>query len=251
VTIAFDDTPGYADTTYGDQDANTSFIRQYTQRYFQFAEDKPHSRDRSFPPAVRHRTYPNVILLVAAWDSIKVDAHNEPKHFTSSVGKSMFNLMVSGLVDVVRTNVIVVVTKSMSYLDQFDDYESKEEKDTQWKIEAGRRRGIILELQRKTFPTSREWRVVFIENGGGSNMRAPYRTLPNGELSHQNLFEAICDVIAPPDQPTGADVYGMHALRFLAGDEPLDACLEITTETLVLKQLEEVSSEDRAMLVGI
>jgi hypothetical protein len=240
VMIAFDDTPGYADTTYDDRDANTSLIHQYGQRYF--PEVQPHLGDRSFQPAVRRRTFPNVILLVAAWDSIKADAYNEPKHFTSPVGKSMFNLVASGLVDVVRTNVIVVVTKSMSFLDQLDDYESKEEKDTQWKVEAGRRRGIILELQRKTLPTSREWRVVFIENGGGSNMHAPYRMLPNGELSHQNLFEAICDIMDPPDQPAGPDVAGMHALRFLVGDEPPDTNPEITTEILISKQPEGVPS---------
>jgi hypothetical protein len=193
-----------------------------------------------------------VILLVAAWDSITPDAHNEPNHFTSPAGKSMFNLKVSGLVDIQRTNVIVVVTKSLSYWVQFEDYESKEEKDAQWKIEAGIRRSSILELQRKIFPKATEWPIVFIENGGGSNMGAGYRKLPSGELSHQNLFEAIRDVIAPPEQRSGDDVAGMHALRLLSGKEPLiqGSTLDIAPEILISKSRDEIPSGDGDIVVS-
>jgi hypothetical protein len=207
-------------------------MRQYKQRYFPEPESHPPSQ-RS--PAISHHTFPNVILLVATWDSITPDAHNEPAYFTSAVGKSMFSLKISSLVDLERSNVIVVVTKSMSSWYQLDDYESEEEKNNQWNTEAGRRVGIILDLQRKTFPKSTTWPVVFIESGGGSRMDAPYSRLPNGELSHQNLFETICDVIAPPGRDTTHDLAGLQALRLLTGVEPSDFAWQAKTETLLSK----------------
>ncbi|KAF8337862.1 hypothetical protein F5887DRAFT_521725 [Amanita rubescens] len=193
-------------------------MRQYKQRYF----PEPHSRSET-SQVLNHHTFPHVILLVATWDSITPDSHNEPAYFISAIGKSVFSLTNSGLVDLRRSNVIVVVTKSMSSWHQFDDYEGEEEKSIQWKIEAGRRSTIILDLQRKAFPKSTTWPVVFIENGGSSKMDAPYRVLPNGH-SHRNLFGAICNVIGQND------LAGLQALRVLTGVEPLDGA---TTKTLV------------------
>jgi hypothetical protein len=248
VAISFDDTPGEEDTTYRDRQINASLMHQYRQRYFPQVEQHP--LNGSSQQAVRRPTYPNVILLVAAWDSITPDAHNEPEHFTSAAGISMFNLKVSGLVDLECTNVIVVVTKSLSSWDQLDDYESKEAKDAQWTAEADIRHATILDLQHKTFPKSTDWPIVFVENGGGTLMRAEHRTLPNGELSHQNLFDAIFEVIDPPGQQrTGYDFAGMHALRVLSGGEPL-ALGNITSEVLVSGPTEETLLEDRDMVVS-
>jgi hypothetical protein len=235
VTIAFDDTPGDADTTYSHREDNASLMRLYKQRYF--PEPEPHPRSQT-SPATNHHTFPNVILLVAAWDSITPDAHNNPEHFTSAVGKSMFNLIAPGLVDPERANVIVVVTKSKSSWDQFDDYETQEEKNIQWILEAGKRMAIILDLQRKVFPKSTSWPVVFIENRAGSKMNAPYVMLPNGQLSHQNLFEAICDIIAPRDRDIAHDLAGIHALRLLSGADHLDSANKATTEILLSQPLE-------------
>ena len=111
VTIAFDDTPGYVDTTYNHQTDNAFLMREYKRLFFP---------DRD-PGTDCHPTFPNVILFVAAWDFITPDAHNEPKNFPSSLGKSMFNLITHGLVDNVRTNVIVVITKSMSYRERREE----------------------------------------------------------------------------------------------------------------------------------
>ena len=227
VTIAFDDTPGYVDTTYDHQIDNVSLMQEYKRVFFPEPESGIH------PRTVCHPTFPNVILLVAAWDSITPDAHNEPGHFTSSLGKSMFNLITHGLVDPTRSNVIVVITKSMSSWDQFDDIESEEKKKALWNNECGQRRSIILEIQRKIFPKSTEWPVVFIENGGSKKMDAPYRTLPNCELSHQNLFNAICDVIAPRNSDNAFDLAGIQALRLLSGGEPLYLTSNLTREVLL------------------
>ena len=170
-------------------------MSQYRAKYF------PHSDSRP--------TFPHVILLVATWDSITPDVHNEPQNFCSAIGKSISNLRNSCLVDLDYSNIIVVVTNSMSCWDQFDDYESRDEKKHQWRIQADVRKGIILDLQRRAFPKSTPWPVVFVENGGGSRMDGPFPMLPNGEHSHQNLFDAIFNVVR--------DLAGVQALRVLTG----------------------------------
>jgi hypothetical protein len=193
-----------------------------------------------------HCTYPNVILLVASWDSITPDAHNEARHFASAIGKSMYSLSSSNLVDPHRANVVVVVTKSMSSWDQFDDFESGEEKNTQWVREADRRRSIIIDIQRKVFPNLALWKIVFVENGGGTNMRAKYPKLPDGELSHQNLFEAIRSVVETAGPDGTYDLAGMHVLDFLAGSESLDLAPPPETEILLRRsEAVMVSSRNR------
>ncbi|KAJ7121586.1 hypothetical protein C8R44DRAFT_167341 [Mycena epipterygia] len=229
VTIAFDDTPGFEDTTHSDRDANASLMRRYTQLCF--------SRGS-------HRTYPNVILLVASWDSITPDAHNEPQHFTSALGKSMYNLSLSDLIDHSRTNVVVVVTKSMSSWNQFDDFETTAKKNNQWNIEAGRRMGIITDLQRKVFPKLAAWRTVFVENGGGRDMRMKYPKMPNGELSHQNLFQAIRGVIEAPGPDGTCDLAGMHALDVLTGAGASNLASQADIEILVRNSLESALDSD-------
>jgi hypothetical protein len=211
-----------------DRATNSALIRIYKNRYF------PEAQPDSSPHESQHQTYPNIILLVASWKSITTDAHNPPAEFTSALGQSMYKLSLSGLVDHARTNVVVVVTKSLSSSDEFDDYESIEEKNAQWRIEAGRRRGIIAELQRKVFPRLSPWSTVFVENGGGSDvMRSTYPELPNGELSHQNLFNAIREVLETPGPHGTPDLTGMHALDVLTGAEPLIPASQPETEILV------------------
>ncbi|KAF8815994.1 hypothetical protein BYT27DRAFT_6483255 [Phlegmacium glaucopus] len=207
--IAIDDTPGLDDTTYSHRHHNGNLMRQYKKIYF------PDPISRSQTSSAITPTFPHVILLVAAWDSITPDAHNDPAHFTSAVGKSIASLTNCGLVDLEYSNIIVVVTKSMSYWYQLDDYESEKEKNDQWSVEAGRRKAIILDLQRRAFPKSTPWPVVFIENGGGSKMDAPHPFLPDGQLSHQNLFDAISNIIH--------DLVGVQALRLLTGADFLDS----------------------------
>ena len=96
-------------------------------------------------------------------------------------------------------------------------------------------------MQRKTFPKSTEWPVVFIENGASKKMDAPYRTLPNCELSHQNLFNAICDVIAPQNSDNAFDLAGIQALRLLSGGEPLCLNRELTRQVLLSKPPETIT----------
>ncbi|KAJ7890842.1 hypothetical protein B0H14DRAFT_2560968 [Mycena olivaceomarginata] len=209
VTLALDDTPGYADNTYDDRGANLALIKIYQELYF------------SESAGLQWRRYPNIILLVTSWNTITVDAYNAPECFTSPVGQSMFKLSHAGLVDLRRTNVIVVVTKSLSFMSEFDDYKTQQEKHEQWNIEAGRRKGIITDLQRKVFPKSIPWPIIFIENGGGQQVHHRYPTLPNGELSHQNLFDAIRGVIEQKGPKGASDLAGVQALQLITGAKTL------------------------------
>ncbi|KAJ7797875.1 hypothetical protein B0H14DRAFT_2618472 [Mycena olivaceomarginata] len=145
-----------------------------------------------------------MILTVAAWHSIEAEAHNPPAHFTSPLGQSIYKLSRSGLVDDSRTNVVIVITKSMSSMDEFNDF-SKSERDSQWMIEAGRQRGIIV-----AFSAKFSLGPVFVENTGPTS--AEYPILPNGESSHQNLFDAIRRVIKTPGPNETHDLAGMRAL---------------------------------------
>ncbi|KAJ7217547.1 hypothetical protein C8J57DRAFT_1395673 [Mycena rebaudengoi] len=202
ITVAFDDTPGIEDTTFEHREVNASLLHTYKLKHF---------------PDI----YPNVILLVAAWDSVTSDAHNKPENFTSAIGKTIYSLYCSNLVDDERANIVVVVTKSMSYFHQFDDYKTTNEKNAQWRIEEGRRRGIITDLQRKLFPKSSPWEIVFIENGGGKDMSAKFPVLPDGQLSHQNLYDAIQNIIKCPSADGSLDLMGIQALQVLTGAAPL------------------------------
>ncbi|KAJ7267881.1 hypothetical protein C8J57DRAFT_1469291 [Mycena rebaudengoi] len=202
ITVAFDDTPGLEDTTFEDRELNASLLHIYKRKHF---------------PDI----YPNVILLVAAWETITSDAHNKPDHFTSAIGKTIYALYCSNLVDGERANIVVVVTKSMSSFHQFDDYKTTNEKNAQWRIEEGRRRGIITDLQRKLFPKSSPWEIVFIENGGGKDVSAKFPVLPDGQLSHQNLYDAIQNIIKCPSADGSLDLVGIQALEVLTGAAPL------------------------------
>ncbi|KAK7065102.1 protein hedgehog [Favolaschia claudopus] len=203
ITVAFDDSPGLEDNTFDDRELNASLLRAYKLKHFQ-------------------DTFPTVILLVAAWDSITPDAHNKPSHFTSAIGKTIYALYCSNLVDDERSNIVVVVTKAMSSWHQFDDFKSQDRKSAQWRIEAGRRRGIVTDLQRKLFPRSSSWEVVFIENGGGTrDMTAKFPVLPDGVLSHQNLYDAMRNVIVRPSSDGTLDLVGIQALQVLTGATPL------------------------------
>ncbi|KAJ7871645.1 hypothetical protein B0H14DRAFT_2723450, partial [Mycena olivaceomarginata] len=132
-----------------------------------------------------------------------------------------------------RANIVVVVTKSLSSFHQFDDYKTMKEKHAQWRIEEGRRRGIITDLQRKMFARSSAWEIVFVENGGGKDMTAKLPVLPDGLLSHQNLYDAICNIIKRPSSDGSLDLVGIQALQVLTGAGPLSSLAEARTEVLV------------------
>ncbi|KAJ6470879.1 hypothetical protein C8R45DRAFT_1078353 [Mycena sanguinolenta] len=230
VILALDDTPGYADNTYDDRGANLALTKIYQERYF--------SENAQLP----WRKYPNIILLVTSWNTITSDAHNMPECFTSPIGRTMFKLSHAGLVDLRRTNVIVVVTKCLSFMSELDDYKTQAEKDQQWNIEAARRKGIIMDLQRKVFPKSIPWPTVFIENGGGQHVHQRYPTLPNGELSHQNLFDTIRSVIETQGPEGASDLAGIQALQLITGAEPLGTSCQPQKEILLDKTAEGLSS---------
>ncbi|KAJ7267847.1 hypothetical protein C8J57DRAFT_1325965 [Mycena rebaudengoi] len=175
ITVAFDDTPGIEDTTFEHREVNASLLRTYKLEHF---------------PGI----YPNVILLVAAWDSVTSDAHNKPENFTSAIGKTIYALYCSNLVDDERANIVVV--------------------------------GIITDLQRKLFPKSSPWEIVFIENGGGKDMSAKFPVLPDGQLSHQNLYDAIQNIIKCPSADGSLDLVGIQALQVLTGAAPLAPAAE-------------------------
>jgi hypothetical protein len=255
ITLAFDDTPGHEDTTYADRARNAVLMHRYSRIHFpEPQENAAEITDTGSPtkPELRRRKYPNAILLVAKWESIKEDAHNDPEHFTSSIGKTMLNLSISNLVDFERTNVIVVVTRSMSSWDDYEDDNNEEEKNKHWSVDARKKTLMVEALQRKLFPGSRLWRVVFIENGGGQSVKK-HRTLPNGELSHQNLFDAVRRLFDSVDDKTmPKDLVGIHALRLLTGAESLRPHFEQRrVEVLCRMELSEIISEqEKASIVS-
>ncbi|KAJ7907595.1 hypothetical protein B0H13DRAFT_1879428 [Mycena leptocephala] len=227
VTVAFDDTPGLDDTTYLDRKTNAALMHRYKQKHFE-------------------HIFPNVILLVASWDSLMLDAPNNTSKFTSALGRSMYNLSRSGLVDNDRTNVLVVITKSLSSWDQFDDYNTLKDKNAQWCIEAGRRKGIVADLQRRIFPKSAPWETVFIENGGGRDMSTPFPFLPDGRRSHQNLFKAIRNLTEHTGPGPGGcgDLVGIPALQVLAAAKPLRRSSKAEVENLVEQFPGEIAKQD-------
>ncbi|KAJ7217544.1 hypothetical protein C8J57DRAFT_1395663 [Mycena rebaudengoi] len=223
-TVAFDDTPSLEANTFEDRQLNAALFHTYKLKHF---------------PDI----YPNVILLVVAWESITPDAHKEPAHFESALGKTIYTLYWSNLVDDEHANIVVVVTKSMSSLYQFEDYKTTNEKNMQWRIEEGRRRGIITDLQRKLFPKSSPWEIVFIENGGGKDMSAKFPVLPDGQLSHQNLHDAIQNIIKCPSADGSLDLVGIQALQVLtavAQLAPLAEHPEVLVDASMVK-LEDIT----------
>jgi hypothetical protein len=133
----------------------------------------------------------------------------------------------SGLIDHIHPNVIVVVTKSLSSLIDYEDCDSEEDESNQWQQDAAAKTCIINNLRSERFPSSPSWPVVFIENGGGQEILREYRILPNGERSHQNLFDAIFTLF---DGTGGGekDLVGLHALRVLTGDNSVVRGLKST-----------------------
>jgi hypothetical protein len=128
----------------------------------------------------------------------------------------MYNLSFADLVDHNRSSVIVVITKSLAVWDELDDFKSDKEKNEEWKCRAEDRRKIVDELRQKVFPDSSPWETVFIENGGGSDMRAKFPTLPDSQQSHQNLCDAIRSIVDPDGghkSPRG----GIQALQVFTG----------------------------------
>jgi hypothetical protein len=251
-TLAFDDTRGNEDTSY-DRLNSAVLMHRYSRIHFPEVQQNFAQFTDEDSSAMQEKKYPNVILLVASWDSIREDAHNQPEHFTSAIGKTILDLKVSKLVDLERTNVIVVITKSLSSWQDYDDYEGNDEKGRHWNDDARKRTGIIGALQRKVFPSSRSWRVVFIENGGGKAIPEKHRTLPNGELSHQNLFEAIRDLFTAADNEHMAqDLVGIQLLRLLTGAESLRSHFERRRVELLceLNPFETISDAERASIAS-
>ncbi|KAK7065103.1 hypothetical protein R3P38DRAFT_3166119 [Favolaschia claudopus] len=228
VIVAFDDTPGFRSTTQKDIELNDGLMRTYKQRYFD-------------------RTYPNVILLVANWDAITHYAEHRTAQETNVVGRSMQSLRESGLVDNDRVNVVVVVTKSLSCMDEFSDLPRSKDRERAWVAEAKRRREVITKLQAQIVPGSPSWETVFIENGGGKNMKAEFPELPDGSLSHQNLYNAIQKLVEAPGAHGVRDLAGIQALQLLAGAGPLGPNVRIGKQSLVPlspQDIEETSSSD-------
>ncbi|KAJ7235792.1 hypothetical protein C8J57DRAFT_1248171 [Mycena rebaudengoi] len=178
-TVVFDDTPGLEDST--------------------------HTIQGTIFPNTIPQTYPDVILLVASWESITPDANNDPVDFTSAVGNSMYNLFSSGLVDHTRANVVIVVTKSMSFRDQFDDFESDEEKNAQWNLEAEKTQDNHSSPSDESLPE-----------------------LGPMAVSHENLLKAIGSVIQHHRGQGPQDPAGMQ--NALSGTAPAE---QPVTEILV------------------
>jgi hypothetical protein len=146
-------------------------------------------------------------------------------------------LSLSDLVDNDRVNVVVVITKCLSMWHQPDDFKGTTAKHKRWNIEAGRRMAIVADLQRKIFPNSAPWETVFIENGGGTDISAKVPQLPNGQTSHQNLYDAIRKLVNQSGPQECRDLIGIQALQVLTGAERLR---ELKTETLLQPSTKEL-----------
>jgi len=198
LTVSFDDTPGFGDTISDDRERNQALLARYVENHFpNFDESQP--------------AHPNVILIVTSWDTVKEDDNHPP-----SIDKTIQYLRRSRLVDNKRGNVIVVVTKSLSFWNDYEDASSQRERELYWREDAEKKKWIINGLRSKAFAGSdSEWPVVFVENGGGTS--ANPRRLPNEESYPENLFEAIKTLVclAGPDQPH--DLVGAAALLYLTG----------------------------------
>ena len=216
-------------------------MREYSERYYPKV-----STDIPGLPDPRGKTYPNLVVLVASWDSVKMD-DNEPVDFTSSIGKTMYYLTNTDLVDHLHQNVVVVVTKALTFWSDYDDFDSEEEKGKQWQRDADEKSRIINDLRSKTFSSSSTWPVVFVENGGGNKILQRHRTLPNGELSHQNLFEAIAGIVTQAQ-----DLVGIQALRFVTGADSIISKLEPTPREILCQYGDRgaPSGKERAVLVS-
>jgi len=204
LTVSFDDTPGFGDTISDDRERNDALLDTYARNHFPKVESQP--------------TYPNVILIVASWESVKED-DNELGNFTSSIGKTIQRLSRTKLVDNNRGNVIVVVTKSLSFFNDYEDASSQKKKEMYWREDAEKKKSIINGLRFKAFAgNGSEWPVVFVENGGGTSAKS--RRLPNEESYPKNLFKAIKTLVclAGPDQPH--DLVGAAATQYLTGELP-------------------------------
>ncbi|KIM85543.1 hypothetical protein PILCRDRAFT_336732 [Piloderma croceum F 1598] len=67
-----------------------------------------------------------------------------------------------------------------------------------------------------------------MENGGGDKILQKHRRLPNGELSHQNLFEAIADIVTQAQ-----DLVGIQALQIVTGADSIISQLEPTPREIL------------------
>lgn len=219
--MSFDDTPGLEDSKIEKREQNAALMRDYGNKYYPTVP-RVFTNDRG-------KTYPNLIVLVASWDSVKRD-DNEPAEFTSSIGRTMYYLSHAGLYDDQYQNVVVVVTKALTFWSDYDELDSEIEKNQQWKRDADGKAQIINNLRSKMFPSSKTWRVVFVENGGGKKISQTHRMLPNGEQSHQNLFDAILEIFTEAE-----DLVGSLALQPLAG-APNDSSRPEPTEREILCQ---------------
>lgn len=137
---------------------------------------------------------------------------NEPANFTSSMGNIIYYLSHTGLFDDRHPNVVVVVTKALTFMTDYHDLKSKDAMNQQWMRDADEKAQIINDLRLKVFPDSDAWRVVFVENGGGKDIHGMLRILPNGERSHYNLFNAIIGLLTESQ-----DLVGALALRLISG----------------------------------
>ena len=77
IELSFDDSPGLDDRTCRKRARLEALIQEYDRTYY---PDIPHTDIARLSNSARFRgkTYPNAILLVASWDSVRRDAESSP-----------------------------------------------------------------------------------------------------------------------------------------------------------------------------
>ncbi|KAG8884403.1 hypothetical protein FRB97_004412 [Tulasnella sp. 331] len=232
VALTFTDSPGLSDTTVADRARNQTALETFQRIFTEIdrsdeieAMRKLLAGDASLSrviPRLRSQAYPNVILLLAGWGTVRKDAQNDISDFVSPMGHAIRALEQLHLYDSQRPNIIFVVTRSLSdprdYVESDDEKSSKFKKE--WLAEAKKKEGFIHDLQQKVFPDTKPWPIVYVENEGKVNNFNTYRVLPNGEQTHANLFDAMLKLFATQDENRAQDMIGLHSLRTVVAGLP-------------------------------
>lgn len=258
IALAFTDSPGLSDTTVADRARNQAALEAF-QRIFTERDrtDEIEELDRLLAPdaslsrktvPLRGQAYPNVILLVASWRTVKKDAQNSIPELVSPMGHAIQALGQLRLYDSQRPNVIFVVTRAISdprdYLESDDEKSSKFKKE--WLAEAKKKDGFIHDLQQKVPPDTKPWPIVYVENEGKVNNFTTYRVLPNGEQTHSNLFNAVLKLFAAQGENHTQDMIGLHSLKTVVAGLPHikdavkeeDAVIRISDDEEIVKEFE-------------
>ena len=180
------DVPGIPDDARSEDPKKLKTIQEFRNKYGKLME-----RRGCLPSFVRREVFPNLVLLTFQADDPRILGE------TSKFKESLKALRDTKLVDLRYVNLIVVGTHAMALGSRKEYYEKK--------ANAVRQR-VTLVVQ-EVLRIERV-KIVFIENDLGcfpndKEEGCDFYSLPNGELSHYNLFEAMKDLFKKNNDDLG------------------------------------------------